>query len=1190
MIEKNNLMSRKARIGYLQIFILILSAFAFSYIIYQSIEPLEESIEEENDLGDISLLNFLTDIITSWVNRGGLNLASAEELTHCCPQTKTGALCQNVPSDYEDCDESLKSGDCDYYEECWMGCCMDSRQGTCSPMTPKGECNEDEGGNWEPDENCNIEECQRGCCILGSSTQFVTGRRCEILTDFRGLDEDRVEFKQNIDNEMECSREADRQDRGACIIGTDDMWEGRGCEMSTERECIDMTGDANNFYGGQLCTNPDLDTDCEPTDRSTCHEGKIYFMDSCDNMANIYDGSISIDESDKYWQEMKSGEDICGHDSANIEDPECGNCDRYKGSFCGDAEVPGEGLGEGDKICRNLNCEDAPWVVDAEGDVLENKTRYHGDHWCVYDSKLGEGKDTVGSRHFKYYCLEGEVGIEPCADYRQEVCVGHREEIDGDNRSSAQCMVNDWRNCLAYNDPDEYDEDEKEDFCERNEYCYMFDVDVDDYFHFDVCMPKYPSGLDKTTEDGEEKAEELCGIASQTCTMIFQRKLSVRLDRFTTKWECIKNCDCEDGDFTRQMNDFCKSLGDCGGYYNIVGEDDDAYYVSGRGSDGVNLEEDYQNYTTPVKGEKIKVGDIIENFTDFRVVLMEGLEPGHERYKDGAYRFRPWNVNRWERPIFLVAFVPYIGGALLGLYVVGMIIWELLEWGLGIGETRERDVRFRCYPWQAPAHGDDCHLCNDDLKPCSQYRCESLGQACEFINEGTDDEKCIAHDNDHTPATISPLHEVSGILDYTEISNGFEIRDDGECIQEYETIPVGIETSNLTQCKYGVGENASVASYGKLKNMSGYFGGNSYLEEHSENITMPPLEELGVYGYDPDRTGDYNLYIKCQDYWGNKNPANYNINICVRPEPDDTSPEIRRIRPEEDSYLEYGETQQLTELWVNKPAECKWDSYDVSYNDMENNMTCHWNFTDRESYGWRCHDNFDVENQSIFYFRCKDQPWLDHEEEYEDDYESTRNVMPQSKEYNLRITQNPLNITKIEPDEGEVFVFGGTDYIDIDIEADTEGGLYGGEANCRFSINEGSWMYARRHDEYSTSNSITVPLEEGIHDVRVKCLDAGGNTAEGSTNFKLDKDTESPEVLRAYRWRDYLEIITSKPAECRYSFETCNFKWDSGNEMRQSREEAKHTADWEEGEKYYIKCRDEWGNEPDECSIIIEAM
>jgi len=93
-----------------------------------------------------------------------------------------------------------------------------------------------------------------------------------------------------------------------------------------------------------------------------------------------------------------------------------------------------------------------------------------------------------------------------------------------------------------------------------------------------------------------------------------------------------------------------------------------------------------------------------------------------------------------------------IGGAVAGLLEkkLGSETKAILI-GLGVASVifiltykkkNEEVVEFHCLPWQAPIGGDDCQLCNE-FEHCSEYMCRSLGQACEIINQGTIDQKCI---------------------------------------------------------------------------------------------------------------------------------------------------------------------------------------------------------------------------------------------------------------------------------------------------------------------------------------------------------------------------------------------------------------------------------------------------------------
>ena len=82
--------------------------------------------------------------------------------------------------------------------------------------------------------------------------------------------------------------------------------------------------------------------------------------------------------------------------------------------------------------------------IEIDGRIVEKK---NGESWCEYEGKIGDGRDVVGSRHVKHICFMGEERIEPCADYRQEICVQSDTTLEnGKTFSEAACRINNWRN------------------------------------------------------------------------------------------------------------------------------------------------------------------------------------------------------------------------------------------------------------------------------------------------------------------------------------------------------------------------------------------------------------------------------------------------------------------------------------------------------------------------------------------------------------------------------------------------------------------------------------------------------------------------------------------------------------------------------------------------------------------------
>ena len=183
-------------------------------------------------------------------------------------------------------------------------------------------------------------------------------------------------------------------------------------------------------------------------------------------------------------------------------------------------------------------------------------------------TKDGYGRDPVGSRHVKHICYMGTERIEPCADYRNELCVQEDTNVDGVPFSEATCRVNQWRTC---NDI----ASERENIgkmvteCNKNPDCFIKHVEMGTGFNFKLCVPKYPPGFDLggLVENGTKKMASpkgtVCDVATQQCVEDWVCGIF--------GCTCVTNCQCHTSYFTEKMNELCISLGDCGAYVNYVG-------------------------------------------------------------------------------------------------------------------------------------------------------------------------------------------------------------------------------------------------------------------------------------------------------------------------------------------------------------------------------------------------------------------------------------------------------------------------------------------------------------------------------------------------------------------------------------------------------------------------------------------
>ena len=1126
-INWNKIIEKRGKASTLQVLIMVISIFAFAFIL---------------------------------ASAGEIEVVSAGEDEKCCLEMNNGAVCQDINSD--DCDEKC-NGDCqpsscDEISSCEIGCCFDLEKGLCMNNVPKKECVAG-GGKWGDNPSCAMPECVKSCCILGNSAQFVTEKRCEVLSDFYGY---KFNFQEAV-SEIECLMKADEQDEGACILGIDSQTDKNSCLFTTKAECIKLTGENSNFKKGWLCSHPDLDTGCEKQKTTGCAEGKdeVYWFDSCGNRENIYDSN-----KERSWNDGKVLEKdhscLPGSKTGNANSISCGNCNYKVGSMCGQVRVgKDKNPNYGDYICQDLSCEDD-----------EGNKRLNGESWCEYESYIGEGKDVPGSRHVKKYCQDGKIITEPCSDYRNGVCAeGEVEDEAGNKRSVAICKYNAWRNCLLQNNNLTLLEKEPE-ICTDIEDCELKNYYIDEYFNFTVCTPKYPAGFDWKSEDEDINGNSVCSLGNQTCTVVYVKK------GIPPKWVCEANCECEDNIlFTQEMNDFCMSLGDCGASVNIVEEiTDEGYAVK----NAPRLDEDYlkdlKNYAEPVEGQKVDVRGYGEVFEEWFLNY------------EGEAKYSSFEILGGLEPFNIAGILTRASMNIINFWVAWILI-EIIIKILGLGKVKKVQVQFTCMPWMPPDGGDDCELCHGELAdngiPCTKYRCQSLGKACEILNEGTGKELCVAKDTgDKSPPDIEPYEISKGYEFIDEKSSSVKIREgdrDRDCVQEFQEVKFSLETSEPAQCKFSFN---STATYDE---MIEFFDDNMFKTIHNRSIIFPSVDALeyyelnNSYGY-MDREGNLDAYVRCKDFNGNWDLKEYKINFCVRRGPDLRDPYIVGAQPKDGSYLAYGTTLAEDVVFnINEPATCKYSKQDLAFDLMENTMDCAVNFDDYGFYGGECLADLEgLTENNKFYVKCKDQPWLPEDNE-------SRNTMDSSYVYNIKVSKEELEIDYIEP-EGEIF--GNQTPFTIELISETIGGAKNGDAVCKYSFTGYKSMVEFLETGTDLHKQIFNRLTKGKYSIYVKCEDEAKNTAEGVTEFNLELDAEAP-IITKYYYDSGLKFITNEKAICGYSTDEdieCGFSLDGENTSIVDSDYIKeHNSAWDSSSTYYIKCKDKYGNRNIDCGAIV---
>ncbi len=522
-------------------------------------------------------------------------------------------------------------------------------------------------------------------------------------------------------------------------------------------------------------------------------------------------------------------------------------------------------------------------------------------------------------------------------------------------------------------------------------------------------------------------------------------------------------------------------------------------------------------------------------------------------------------------------------------------------WAIGIAavvyiaiyrEETQKVINFQCLPYEAPVGGRNCEECNGDpMRPCSEYRCRALGQACELVNAGTSDEKCVwVNPNDATSPTITPSEDaLTENHRYTNhetrpTSLGTKIvynNNANGCLQAFTPLSFGITTNEPAQCKIDIDHKDT------FDEMQFFFGGtNLFLYNHTQTFSLPSPEALNAEAPELLTDGKYDFFVRCRDKNGNENVDEYAIQLCVDPSPDTTAPVIVDTSIPSDSYVKFGAQSVPVSFYVNEPATCKWSTQDKEYSVMENTMNCATTLKQvnaRELY--TCQTNFTgiVDRQTNNYFiRCKDQPSKPEED---------RNVNVVSYKYNLKGSQ-PLNIIFTSPNGT---VTGNSNTVPVELKVTTDDGANEGVSICSFSSSGLPDSYVLMFETDAVEHTQRLDLPTGNYNYHFRCVDYGGNTAEAETGFTVIVDTFAPLVTRAYRdsSQDALKIVTNEDAECAYSLNSCNFNFDEGIEMLylSASNKKSHYSEWKPNVAYYIKCRDVFNNEPgpNTCSLVASA-
>jgi len=470
---------------------------------------------------------------------------------------------------------------------------------------------------------------------------------------------------------------------------------------------------------------------------------------------------------------------------------------------------------------------------------------------------------------------------------------------------------------------------------------------------------------------------------------------------------------------------------------------------------------------------------------------------------------------------------------------------------LAIDEKTE-EYTVTCDLWQPPEGGDNCEICNNPIKPCTEYKCKSLGQNCALVNKGTAEELCVGvATNDANSPIISPLiDQLKEGFTITRESTGYKIN---EKIDPFTLVTIGIRTNEPAQCRFS---NEQGLDYDE---MQAHFGTDLYTYNHTAAFILPG-ELAEKENLQKTAGGNYITYIRCKDYTGNKNERDYFIKFAINPTPDLTAPIIEKTSIDNGIMIPFPTKNTDFSIFVNEPASCKYSAIDQDYTKMENEFQCVQSGFSASSLNqglYECKTRLtDIElGENEFFFKCKDK---------------SNNINQESFKFTLTRT-NSLLITSVQPSEETFFVS------NITLTVVTAEGAEQGKATCAYETTETNFENMIGFiNTGSTRHSQQLTLPNGKYTFHIACKDIAGNMNKTSTNFIITTDLFPPQLVNIYKDGSIIHLTLSEDVTCEYSIKE-QFIFGNGTPTLGEGTEHQLAID-PNTDKYHIQCKDTFNN------------
>src|SRR3989344_2205308 len=181
--------------------------------------------------------------------------------------------------------------------------------------------------------------------------------------------------------------------------------------------------------------------------------------------------------------------------------------------------------------------------------------------------------------------------------------------------------------------------------------------------------------------------------------------------------------------------------------------------------------------------------------------------------------------------------------------IIVLILIAIAATIFALGGTKTKKVTFQCLPWQAPRGGDNCQLCNDGDLPCTQYKCESLGQSCEYTNADSDYASCVSVKDDGRAPEISFSKVLTEVYTGNEDTSGKSAtigKIGGGCVPANNLITFQLATDKQAQCKYSL----TAPTGPDYETFDGEFPiveQNYYTRNHTFGVQLPNVDSFAEY-------------------------------------------------------------------------------------------------------------------------------------------------------------------------------------------------------------------------------------------------------------------------------------------------------------------------------------------------------